>query len=532
VHPCYGERMQSASDDYRARLGLTWDPSGYQRAIWHWVEHGRGSAVVEAVAGSGKSTTIKHAARLLTGDGLFLAFNKSIAEELARELPDNMVASTIHSHGFGAVRRAGRTRVDSRKYRTWVREVRDDAKRGRFFGRTLPQAAASLLDHKPRSWPDQEIVRLLDLARLDLMDPELPEGDFAGEIEDLAMRHGIDWAPQYDGVVPLVVQRLMRRGRDSRSTIDFTDMVWLPVVLGLRPQRYGWIFVDECQDLSRAALALITTSTKRGGRILFVGDRRQAIYAFAGADAGAFAATVDYCRGQTMPLSVCYRCPTSALDLAREHCRQIEARPGAPAGEVRDLEAEEICDDVREGDMVLCRVNAPLVRLCFRLIGAGVAAQVRGRSIGEGLAKIAREAEGLAPAWERFGQGLDAWASRQHDVLARKIDDEDRLADALDQLADRILCLRVIWARSEAKSLRDLEDAISEIFSDDRASVQLSSVHRAKGLEAPRVYLLCPELMPSPRARTPEQRTQENNLIYVALTRCQESLVFVRGDVS
>lgn len=525
-----GASFHLVSTDYQTRLGLSWTPSPYQIAIWQWVEQGRGSMVVEAVAGSGKSTTIKLAARLLASGGLFLAFNRSIATELARELPEGMEASTIHSHGYQACRKLKLRdrRPNGSKYRQYVRAVREDARRGLLFGRAFPATAARAMDDAPRSWPEHELLRLIDLARLDLIDPELPEGDFAGEIDDLAIRHGLDWDRAWDGVVPLVVQRLMQQGAADRSSVDFTDMVWLPVYLRLTPKRYGWIFVDECQDLSRASLALITASVKRGGRILFVGDRRQAIYAFAGADAQSFERTLDYCKGRSLPLSVCYRCPTVALDFAREYCPQIEAREGAPAGVVRTVKAEELAQDVREGDMVLCRVNAPLVSLCFRLIGEGVAAQVRGRSIGQGLVKAAREAEGLCGTWEHFDQGIDAWAARQHDALARKIKDDDRLAEAVDRLGDQVQCLRVIYARSEAKSLSALETAIDEIFSDERAAVQLSSVHKAKGLEAPRVYLLHPELLPSPRARTPEQCEQERNLAYVALTRCEQELIFVR----
>ncbi len=532
----------NTATDYQTRLALKWAPSSYQAAIWQWVESGRGSLVVEAVAGSGKSTTIKHAARLLGTGGLFLAFNKSIAAELSRELPAGMVASTIHSHGYAAVRKGIKlrsNRPDGGKYRTLARAVLQDVKRGTMFGRALPASAVQQIDRAPRSWPQDEILRLVDLARLDLLDPELPEGDFAGEIDALAQRHGLDWPEPFDGVVPFVVQRLMRQGRDSRECIDFTDMVWLPVVLGLAPKRYGWIFVDECQDLSRASLALIQASVKRGGRVLFVGDRRQAIYAFAGADADSFQRTLDYCKGQTLPLSVCYRCPTTALDLARQYCPQIEPAPGAPVGIVRDMDVDDLPEALRTGepaaadeirDMVLCRTNAPLVSLCFRLIAEGIPAQVRGRSIGEGLVKAAREADALAGTWERFGMGIDAWAAQQHDALARKISDDDRLAEAVDRLGDQVECLRVIWARSEAKSLADLEQAIGDLFSDDRGAVQLSSVHKAKGLEARRVYILRPDLMPFPRARTPEQVEQERNLVYVALTRCQSELVWLDGE--
>ena len=515
--------------DYQQRFGLSWTPSHYQTAIWDWVQEGRGSAVVEAVAGSGKSTTIVHAANLVH-DGLFLAFNKSIATELGARLGEGMEASTIHSHGIRACFKGlGKLRVDTGKYRKMVREVEKTVRRGLLFGATVPQAAARTIDAKPRSWPSREILRLLDLARIDLLDQGLPAGDFATEIDQIARRHDLQWLPAFDGVVPLVVQPLMQRGLQDTRTIDFTDMVWLTDVLGLQPRRYSWIFVDECQDLSRASLALIQASVRPGGRCLFVGDRRQAIYAFAGADSESFTRTLDYCNGKSMPLSVCYRCPTAALDLAREYCPQIEARPGAVEGLVRKEDISDVPEMVSEGDMVLCRLNAPLVRLCFRLIKEGVPAQVRGRSIGDGLAKIARESAGLI-AFDQFGKGLDLWASAQQDYLTKKIDDEDALGDALERVSDQVECTRIIWAKSGAKTLEALEHAITDLFSDDRASVQLSSVHKAKGLEADRVWILCPDLLPSPRARTPEQIEQEQNLAYVALTRCRQELIWIDGE--
>lgn len=515
---------------YQDRLGIPWSPSDYQVSIWNWIETGRGHAAVAAVAGSGKSTTILQGAKLVSGPGMFLAFNKSIATELGGRLAGTtMRASTIHSHGYSACRSLGRLKVDSRKYWDLARGVEREAKAGRLFGGMLPARAARKMTDKPKSFPTKEIVKLVDLARLSLVDCGLPEGDFAGEIDDLAAAQGLQWDYAYDGVVHRVTQRLMQQGMSDTRIVDFTDMVWLPVVLGLTPKRYPWLFVDECQDLARASLELIKMSVARGGRVLFVGDGTQAIYGFAGADVQSFDRIVDFCDGATLPLSVCYRCPRSALDLARDFCPQIEAAPGAIEGIVREIKADTLGAETREGDMMLCRQTAPLVSVCLSLIGQGLPARVKGRDLGEQIMKVANAAAELS-GFDSLPRGLDQWLAQEHDRAVKKHgDDEDRIADDMASSEDKAACARVIWLRSRADSETAFRAEVEEIFDDRKASIQLSTVHRAKGLEADRVFILRPELMECPRASTPEQMEQERNLFYVALTRCKKELIFVRG---
>jgi superfamily I DNA/RNA helicase len=70
--------------------------------------------------------------------------------------------------------------------------------------------------------------------------------------------------------------------------------------------------------------------------------------------------------------------------------------------------------------------------------------------------------------------------------------------------------------------------AIEKMFvEDDTDGIRLSSVHRAKGLEADRVFILCPELMPHPMAKTDWAKAQEQNLRYVAITRAKHLLAYV-----
>ena len=63
--------------------------------------------------------------------------------------------------------------------------------------------------------------------------------------------------------------------------------------------------------------------------------------------------------------------------------------------------------------------------------------------------------------------------------------------------------------------------------SDKQEAVLLSSIHRAKGLEAERVFLLFPDTLPHPKATQEWAKAQEFNLKYVALTRAKKDLFFV-----
>jgi DNA helicase-2/ATP-dependent DNA helicase PcrA len=226
-----------------------------------------------------------------------------------------------------------------------------------------------------------------------------------------------------------------------------------------------------------------------------------------------------------LPLSVCYRCPTSVLDRARALCPQIEARPGAPEGIVRSTTREEFVKEAREGDMVLCRRNAPLLGLCFQLIAAGISAAVKGRDIGAGLVAIVEKVGRKCRRFEDFSTKLGEWSAAKLAVAARRFaNDEDKRNAAVDAITDRVECIRVIQDRSGARGPKGLITAIEELFGDDHPSVTLSSVHKAKGLEAGRVFLAEPDRLASPRGAG-WQLQQERNLAYVAYTRAERELI-------
>jgi superfamily II DNA or RNA helicase len=93
----------------------TFTPSRYQSDIFSFIADGNGDAVVDAVPGSGKTTTcIEGSKRLRSNRALFLAFNRHIAQELSQSLT-GMKAQTIHSLGMSALRPLGNPQVEQYK---------------------------------------------------------------------------------------------------------------------------------------------------------------------------------------------------------------------------------------------------------------------------------------------------------------------------------------------------------------------------------------------------------------------------------
>jgi len=498
----------------------TLTPSPYQAAVSLFIKKGKRHGFVSAVAGSGKTWTLANiAAPAIRGSALFCSFGKEISLELGRVLPKNFKSQTIHALGFGMLKRShDQSELNPSKYKKIVRA----------FLQEMPDAPKSLIHLVETDKVDlfSPLIKLADYARNTLVDAEDRDA-----ILDLAHHFEIEIQEEAEEYVLDSLPRILRVGREACSwEFDYTDCLWLAATdPAIRPwKRYDWILVDEAQDLNAAQLATVLKALKQGGRLLFVGDPRQAIMGFAGADCDSVQTIVNTLECTELPLSVCYRCPTSHLDLAREIVPHIENAPGAKLGTVETINRSMLNDTLVEGDMVLCRSNAPLVELCFNLIADGRPARIKGRKIGEGLIaaakKIAKRRD--FAGWNKFGESVDAWTAREcKKIIKRSGDNED---PRLEGITDRAMCLKTIWSRCEAECGRDFEAAIEDLFSDGVASIQLSSVHRAKGLEAESVFILCPELLPGPWARPGTwQFKQEENLHYVALTRSLDALTFV-----
>jgi superfamily I DNA/RNA helicase len=218
------------------------------------------------------------------------------------------------------------------------------------------------------------------------------------------------------------------------------------------------------------------------------------------------------------------------IKLAREIVPHIEARPGAPAGIVETVKCNKVVDMAMDGDMILCRVTAPLVTLAFELIEAGKPAVVRGKEIGKQLGRLVEtiaRVDGFR--FESFLTHAANYRLQQLFILSQKEDNDL----AIESFCDRMRTIETLYRRAYEQGVRDERSFrmfVEAMFSDERKCITLATVHKSKGLENPRVFILHPELMPFPKAKRPQQIEQEWNLKYVALTRAKEALFFVESE--
>jgi DNA helicase-2/ATP-dependent DNA helicase PcrA len=476
----------------------------YQQAIFDHVVSGTGHGVVIARAGSGKSTTIEEAVRRVpSGETvLVLAFGRDIAKAMADKLPRSAYCMTTHSFGKRLCESTfpelgGRDPVTTKVRMLLVERYGEPGRIGSSARINYPMAAA--------------VQKGVSLAKNTLaVTPK--------EIDALIDDYDLTLRPNERAAFVEMVSALLVDCAACTHAIDYDDMIWFPIVHDMRPAGFDRVFVDETQDLNRCQIELCLrsikapTATDPGGRILAVGDDRQAIFAFRGADAQAVPRVVSSLSAVTMPLSVSYRCAQAVVRHAQRLVPDLEAAPGAPEGSVEHVRKHDLLRDVMPGDFVLSRSNAPLVEMTLSLLAAGRPAHMLGRDIGENLVKLLEKSK--ADTVEAMLSWVDDWAEKQAARLMRKGKDPEPPRDQAECLA-RIAEGEPTVASVIAKIRRLFDEDAT-----DEERVTLSSTHKAKGLERDRVWLLRDTYLR-------RQTTEEENLLYVGITRAKRDLRLV-----
>lgn len=496
-------------------------PSSYQAAARALVELGKAGPhiLIDAVAGSGKSTTITwmawHCAPHL-GRAVYLAFNKPIATEIAPQLPPGIQARTLGSAGLGVL-------SARRNLPPGVERIRTEPGLARDLAEMLWPTDDDAPDRDESRATNGVIVQLVDLVRATLN----------RDLRALTDRYISDpnGADDYwhlvEERVPQLLAKLEETWRES-GQVDFAGQLYLPVALGMRPARQmDTVMVDESQDLNACQIELTLIL---GKRIIVVGDPLQAIYGWRGADTEAMdriaARLRSTPRGLEMaPLNLCYRCPTSHLEMVRAlglH-PHIEPRPDAPRGTIDILPEATWADSLTPESvaLILCRTNAPLASYAMRLIRSRIPCRIQGRDIGSGLVSLVKRVRHKrdGESVEAFLTRLDAWHTRRVGRLLAA----GRETQPVDDQVETIRALAM-----DAESVSGLQKTITSMFRDaGDEPIVFSTVHRAKGLQSPWVIILESRLLPGPWATQGWEIEEERHIAYVAFTRSMDRLSFV-----
>lgn len=523
--------MSSSGD---AGVGGALAPTEEQEQIIASAAQG-GNLMVQAYAGTAKTTTITMLAPKVPGSVLAMAFNKSIAQELGARLPGNFLCKTANAlgHGIWGRRLGMRLDVDGQKELKLLREIQKE--RGpKERDQSVVYAAKALLERARRGG---------------VLPAEFGQG-FQPDTEET-------WTELLEpGESPVLVALAREALRQSvalalKGKISFDEQIYCPVLLGGPMPKFETVVVDEAQDLSPLNHALVGLVLRQGGRVIQVGDPKQAIYGFRGADYESMRSLVQKVPGEWKQgsLTLTFRCPKMVVRRQQVHAPGFRAASGnkegifqvvgaAPQASMssdspmpllrwgwRDLERAKAL--ANGGSVaVLCRNNGPVIGLALAFIRQGIAPVLLGRDVLKTLVTLSKKIvpEDDVPAQVMEGLVME-WADKEVSLLL-----ESQVGKA-EMIYDRRDALVAVCESQGVATSGDVRTALEFLGQRENGQVTLSTIHKAKGLEWDVVLHLDPWRIPSKQAKRAAEAgdvgplEQEMNLLYVCETRSKNVLL-------
>ena len=477
---------------------LDWSPM--QEAIFTKVETTNVNLSVEAVAGSGKTTTILECMRRLPSgcDVLFLAFSKAIVNTLASKIPMSTDAKTMNGLGHGLL----------------MRKLKSEGLSPKLNGFRLWDLARATITEEQWEEYGSSLCRMISLGRANAF------GIInAGDAQDFSAMLGdydLEIPYQSEMVACRQASLILHKLRNITDEFDFDDQLYMPIFWKSKFPAYDCVFVDEAQDLSPIQHYMLQFLEAEGARIIAVGDSRQAIYGFRGADGksmGNLAARFDM---TLLPLSISYRCPKAVVAEAQQIVYHIQAHDSAPDGSVEYLEEYPLPTEYGATSMILCRTNSPIFRLALEFLVQKVPCRVMS-SFGKDIVQFVRSFK--VNTAQELHEGLRKW----RDIEVEKAEERKWFGKA-NIIRDKYEALVPFCEAFDTKM--EVVGALKQLLTCNTGPT-LSTIHKAKGLEADTVYILRPDLLPAPFAKTESAIEQEMNLKYVAITRAMNTLKYL-----
>lgn len=485
------------------------------------------SLMIRAYAGCAKTSSLVMAAAEVKNPALLVAFNKTTKEEAQKRLPKNFNVMTLNGLGFRALT-MGHPNISF--------QAPDDRKLSKVLRQVIKDNRVELLTEQYdtlRALVNKAMLAGIvpgDMGRP--LTPDIPES-WVGLMAEMGIMQSDH------SLYQTLAWRALARNNELvlQGHISFDDQVYYSTCVSGKFPQFPVTFVDEAQDLSPLNHQMLVLAARPGGRHVVVGDPKQAIYAFRGADSQS----MDKLRMLReswidLPLTLTFRCPKVVVARQQEHAPGFRAHETNLDGRfariaVWDDEKSQPAwtwDEVERlvGDKslaILCRNNAPLLGMAFKLLRRRISVRVLGRDIGQGLISLSRKLmpDDSTDRDEMLGVVND-WQRAELDVLAAN-DEQSKM----DSVRDRAESLLAVINYAEVSDAGRLRMAITDLFAKPDGRVTLSTIHKAKGLEWDAVLHLDPWRCPSKAALTrggPDLE-QERNLRYVCETRTRDVLM-------
>lgn len=454
--------------------------------------------LVSALAGAAKTTTLKVVAKALPKASIIcLAFNKSIAAELSAALPANCRALTLHSLG-------------NTVWKQYLNLRRTNLQNGKMF--SIVKDLIDELSGKDKTEAYEEFAFILRSCNEAKSAGHLPDKFLSNVpkaptpiIDDAELLDSLD--EKVSGFTKSLILRALNINAEQamQGIIDFTDMVLFPSLFKCMYPPNNLVLVDEAQDLSPLNHRMLQQLVRK--RIIAVGDQCQAIYGFRGAHEDGMSAIRKTFDMIELHLSCSFRCPQEIVEHVQWRAPSMTAWDQTPSGSVTPPAFFHL-SDIPDGAAIICRNNAPILRIALALLGAGRYPNIWGNDIARSLIK---QLEDLGPMNMDQADSLTALRAYYDKQAAR--------VKSTKKLDDTVACLEAL-IRSE-ETLGGVIARTKQVFSE-QGPIDLMTGHKSKGSEFDTVYFLDSELVTT--------EGQDPNLRYVICTRSKHSLTYINSE--
>lgn len=427
----------------------------------------------------------------------FFAHGRQVKDKLERSLKSTRAkVHTLHGAGYSVLlKRFGYQKKVNYRTEKHIKLITGKSTQEMSWSEKRAWAAVKRIVHYLKieaAEPTDKTLSYLKLKYPDLCTYSIPES-WAEDAADLLEKAAIP-----DGLV------------------EFGDMPWL-AKKHIRGPIYDLGFVDESQDVSNCTFQLLTRMCKN---IIFCGDRNQAINAFAGASEEMY----DKIKSRSdavLPLKMTQRCTPDICNIANQ------VRPGGiMPGPNRE---KSIIKDIEKGDLTsllvgttnpantlfLSRTNAAVVNLAIYLHTKGIPFTIIDKDLATEIDNFIKSFKASTVADLR--NKLNTWLTK-----VEKYGSEFYIHSCKDKYnyVNSIL--------TQCPTLAAVKDFLKEAFNDNINGFKLTSVHKAKGMEAQNIFIIDPPIPLSFAQSHPIAWEQELNLDFVAKTRSSLNMYYVR----
>lgn len=586
--------------------------SSYQQKILDSIDSTSDNLLIDAKAGSGKTSTL-----LLIADSivkqhkkcLFLAFNKSIVTELEQKiLSFNCSVRTLHSLGFLFVRNY----LDKKYPNNYILEKPNPYKVNELVKVLVPKYCGediqSVFDQMTKdTLPDiiDDFVKLIKYIRLNYIDLndknsiDMIRNQKCSYLNNLDQNGLGNYMDVVKDTFTYIDNNILEPTYDESKhkytfTLDYEDMIYLPVKFNMPIPRsiesyLNYILVDESQDLNVLQQHLIKM-LNNNTRYIFVGDRKQAIYGFAGADTHSIQTIKQNFNLTELPLNICYRCPRNIIRITQTIVPDIEYnKDRLDMGNVRLMPRSLLKDYIEPRDMIIARKNKDLLKVFTNLVLKNhVQVKFKNQDLVNSIVKDIKKC--ILEYIKRYNKHLnvevlldkarinakiplnkklrdkaqnkfidDTYKSLIQQKTAQDIKSGKKIVTSSQSLTYLLTCMDeykslgecgvptmdtteieyfdIIYSlitmyneTSKPKEVNSFIDWMKQFLNcaNNKDVPVLSSIHQMKGSEADNVYIIdYPQFPYKFDGQSDEELQQESNLQYVALTRAKKTLTLL-----